>query len=289
MQHYRICIDVVSAYAGNFRPAGIAIEGSQHEPVGAHLVPEMVEEPCDYVNDNWNTKSPLHLSAYVMWRLNWIHPFTDGNGRTARALSYLVLCVRLGYRLPGRNTIPDQISANKSPYYRALEAADEADRQGRIDRDESTSKPWKNTSAICSPNSSWRSIRKRRASRRNRFGRRGHGGRRSNAFTNSQAERMQPPLARSACQRRSGRPRRPGSACRWPTTFGRRGDGPARSKSRSSGRHRGGRHGRGARPHEGVALKTSDSLRAGLYASDNRSAAFTCPKTLFRVVPPAKP
>jgi Fic family protein len=133
LQLHRIVLDGISAYAGNFRPAGIAIEGSQHEPVGAHLVPEMVEELCDYVNDNWTTKSPLHLSAYVMWRLNWIHPFTDGNGRTARALSYLVLCVRLGCRLPGRNTIPDQISANKSPYYRALEAADEADRQGQID------------------------------------------------------------------------------------------------------------------------------------------------------------
>jgi Fic family protein len=58
--------------------------------------------------------------------MNWIHPFVDGNGRTARATSYLVLCVRLGSRLPGVNTIPDQISAQKAPYYEALEAADRA-------------------------------------------------------------------------------------------------------------------------------------------------------------------
>jgi Fic family protein len=57
--------------------------------------------------------------------LNWIHPFVDGNGRTARAVSYLVLCVGLGYRLPGRKTIPEQISEEKKPYYRALEVADE--------------------------------------------------------------------------------------------------------------------------------------------------------------------
>lgn len=56
--------------------------------------------------------------------MNWIHPFTDGNGRTARAFSYLLLCLRLGYRLPGRNTIPAQIARDKNPYYKALEAAD---------------------------------------------------------------------------------------------------------------------------------------------------------------------
>ena len=85
---------------------------------------------CDYVNDNWDSQSPLHLSSYVMWRLNWIHPFEDGNGRTSRALSYLVLCVRTGYRLPGATTIPDRISTNKFPYYDALDAADEAWKAG---------------------------------------------------------------------------------------------------------------------------------------------------------------
>lgn len=131
----RIALDGISAYAGNFRPAGIEIKGSRHQPVGAHLVPEKVEEMCDYINANWS-KSPIHLAAYCLWRLNWIHPFTDGNGRTARALSYLVLCLRLGYRLPGTLTIPDQISKDKSPYYNALESADEAERGGKIDLSE---------------------------------------------------------------------------------------------------------------------------------------------------------
>jgi hypothetical protein len=31
----------------------------------------------------------IHLAAYLMWRLNWIHPFADGNGRTARMTSYV--------------------------------------------------------------------------------------------------------------------------------------------------------------------------------------------------------
>ena len=33
----------ISSYAGNYRPGGVAIEGSKHEPAGAHLVPELIE------------------------------------------------------------------------------------------------------------------------------------------------------------------------------------------------------------------------------------------------------
>lgn len=62
-----------------------------------------------------------------MWRLNWIHPFLDGNGRTSRAVSYLVLCARLGFWLPGTKTIPEQIvetREHRKRYYDALQAAD---------------------------------------------------------------------------------------------------------------------------------------------------------------------
>jgi Fic family protein len=128
----RIALEGISALAGVYRPAGIGIKGSTHKPVGAHLVPGLVEEMCDYVNEHW-ARSALHLAAYVMWRLNWIHPFTDGNGRTSRAVSYLVLCVRLGERVPGTRTVPDQIASDKKPYYTALEAADEAWKRDQLD------------------------------------------------------------------------------------------------------------------------------------------------------------
>jgi fido (protein-threonine AMPylation protein) len=116
---HRKALEGISAFAGVWRPSGIAIVGSRHTPPEAYLVPELIEQMCDYVNDNWQ-KAPVHLSAFVMWRMNWIHPFVDGNGRTARALSYLVLCIRLGSRLPGTNTIPEQIAANKAPIIRLL-------------------------------------------------------------------------------------------------------------------------------------------------------------------------
>lgn len=123
----------ISSYAGNYRPGGVAIEGSKHEPVGAHLVPELIEEMCDYVNDHWNESTPLHLAAYLMWRLNWIHPFADGNGRTSRIISYVVLSIRAGAVLPGTPTIPDQIVDNRNPYFEALDAANSAYRGGTID------------------------------------------------------------------------------------------------------------------------------------------------------------
>jgi Fic family protein len=92
----------------------------------------LVEDLCEYVNAGWEELPALHLAAYVLWRLNWIHPFTDGNGRTSRAASYLVMCCKLGYVLPGKQTIPDQISENKKPYYEALEAADDSLTAGKL-------------------------------------------------------------------------------------------------------------------------------------------------------------
>jgi Fic family protein len=121
---HRYALDGISAFAGNARPGPVEIEKSKHVPPGAHLVHELIEEMCDYVNDHFERSSPLHLASYVMWRLNWIHPFDDGNGRTSRAISYLVLCCRLGMGpLPGTRTIPDLIVENRTPYFDAIEAA----------------------------------------------------------------------------------------------------------------------------------------------------------------------
>jgi Fic family protein len=131
---HRTTLDGISSYAGLYRPAGIEIKGSKHLPPGAHLVPSLIEDLCDYVNDARDA-SPLHLAAYVLWKLNWIHPFTDGNGRTARAVAYLVLCVRSQMRLPGVNTVMEQIASNKSPYYRALEAADAVSTETNVNVD----------------------------------------------------------------------------------------------------------------------------------------------------------
>lgn len=130
---HRAALEGINAYAGNYRPSGVEIKGSKHQPVGAHLVPELVEDMCEYVNDQWDSVTAIHLAAFLMWRLNWIHPFADGNGRTSRTISYVVLCIKLGFVLPGLETIPEQIETDRNAYFEALDAADIAYADGKID------------------------------------------------------------------------------------------------------------------------------------------------------------
>jgi Fic family protein len=129
---HREALQGISDYAGSFRPSSVDILGSRHGPPGAHLVPELVEDLCDYVNDNWDRSTAIHLAAYVMWRLNWIHPFADGNGRTSRIASYVVLTIKSGFILPGSPTIPDQIVSNRQAYFAALDSADAAWRDEQV-------------------------------------------------------------------------------------------------------------------------------------------------------------
>lgn len=130
---HKLALDGLSRYAGTWRPSAVRIEKSGHMPPHESQVPSLIEEMCDWINDNWDSETPVRLCAYLMWRLNWIHPFLDGNGRTSRAVSYLVLCAKIGDRLPGTVTIPEQISAGREPYYAALEAADRAQEDGILD------------------------------------------------------------------------------------------------------------------------------------------------------------
>jgi Fic family protein len=129
----REALQGISAYAGNFRPGDVKIQHSRHTPPGAHLVPELVEDLCDYVNSHWESSSPVHLAAYVMWRLNWIHPFADGNGRTSRILAFFILFARLGALLPGTPTLPELIISHRDLYEAALDDADDACKAGRLD------------------------------------------------------------------------------------------------------------------------------------------------------------
>jgi Fic family protein len=82
---HRVAMDGLSVEAGVYRRQSVKIIKAEHIPPRWEKVPALVDEMCEYVNDNWE-RTPVHLSSYVMWRLNWIHPFVDGNGRTSRAV-----------------------------------------------------------------------------------------------------------------------------------------------------------------------------------------------------------
>lgn len=136
LQLHKTPMDGIETFAGTYRPGPVEIGVSSHVPPAAHLVPSLMEDMCTYVNTRWSRRTALHLCAYVMWRMNWIHPFTDGNGRTARVTAYIVLCAKLGHELPGVKTVPEQIAADKRPYYDALESADRAAKRGKLQLDQ---------------------------------------------------------------------------------------------------------------------------------------------------------
>ncbi len=133
LQLQSVAVHGIEPYPGQWRTGNVRITKSRHTPPAPHLVPFLVDELCNYVNDNWHERTAFHLAAYVMWRLNWIHPFSDGNGRTSRVVSYIVLCVALKSLLPGSPSIPQQIQDDRTTYFRALEKADAAAMDGTID------------------------------------------------------------------------------------------------------------------------------------------------------------
>lgn len=130
---HKAAVDGIEVSAGTVRKTAVGIVKSKHTPPAPHLVENLLREFCDFVNDNWHEQTAFYLAAYAMWRLNWIHPFTDGNGRTSRALAYALLSIKVGYVLPGSPTILDQIEADNSHYIEALEMADAAAENGNID------------------------------------------------------------------------------------------------------------------------------------------------------------
>ena len=88
-----------------------------------------------FIHEKWFLLSPTQLAAYGLWRLNWVHPFIEENGRTARATCYL-LCVRSGVLLPGRKIVPERIREDRGQHVAALQAADRAWSNGNLDLSE---------------------------------------------------------------------------------------------------------------------------------------------------------
>jgi len=122
----------IAQFGGRFREDPIYV--GNHVPPHHRLVPHEVDRCLALVHENWEiSKSPTTLAAYVLWRLNWIHPFVEGNGRTARAACYYLLCVKYGGLIPGSKIVPERIRENRQPYYAALQAADARWEEGHFD------------------------------------------------------------------------------------------------------------------------------------------------------------
>lgn len=123
----------ISQLSGRFRQEPIYIGNSGHKPPRCDEVPELVDRFFSFLYENWDAADAYTLASYALWRLNWIHPFIEGNGRTSRAICYYILCVKLGRILPGTTIVPDLIRQDRRPYYAALREADKAWGDGDLD------------------------------------------------------------------------------------------------------------------------------------------------------------
>lgn len=84
--------------AGKYRDHQVFITGSDYLPPIPKDVPQQMSEFVNKLNKKKDSLHPVVLAAFAHRRLVDIHPFTDGNGRTARLLMNLIL-VNKGYQI----------------------------------------------------------------------------------------------------------------------------------------------------------------------------------------------
>ncbi len=92
--HSIIMRGIDDANAGTWRSVPVAISGSRHVPPAT--VASAMNDLFDWYRSNELALHPVMLAARFHHRFVYIHPFTDGNGRTARLLMNLIL-MRHGY------------------------------------------------------------------------------------------------------------------------------------------------------------------------------------------------
>ncbi|KAI3349492.1 Fic family protein [Clostridium botulinum] len=114
--HYIILKSINNKNAGKYRDTNVLISGSRHRPVEHILVAEKMQELIKWYKENKEKLHPIELAAEFHFRYVYIHPFVDGNGRSARLLMNLILM---------RNGYPISVIKNedRDEYMKALEKA----------------------------------------------------------------------------------------------------------------------------------------------------------------------
>ncbi|HEY6946738.1 MAG TPA: Fic family protein [Candidatus Acidoferrum sp.] len=126
-----VAVANIAQFGGRYREEPIYV--GNHFPPHFREVPNLMDRFFSFVHENWTLHDhPTLIAAYALWRLNWVHPFVEGNGRTARAACYYLICMKHGGLLPGKKIVPERIRENRAPYYAALQAADIAWEEGHF-------------------------------------------------------------------------------------------------------------------------------------------------------------
>ena len=81
-------------------------------------IPGLLDELVEYVNTT--DDHPLIVAAIVHYQLVTIHPFEDGNGRTARLLSGYILDVN-GFGFNGIGSLEEYFAYDVDEYYRSIQ------------------------------------------------------------------------------------------------------------------------------------------------------------------------
>ena len=104
--------------AGRYRSIPVLIAGSRHVPPQPWQVPMLMEECLRQYAVEKTTLHPVEVAARMHERIATIHPFVDGNGRTARLV---MNCLLLQQGYPVANIGGD--AETRLAYYQALEMA----------------------------------------------------------------------------------------------------------------------------------------------------------------------
>ena len=102
--------------AGVYRDIQVFITGTDYVPPRSDEVPALMKRLAADLTEQWSSIHPVRLAAFAHRKLVDIHPFEDGNGRTARLLMNLILINR-GYQIV---SIPP---LRRHEYINALKAA----------------------------------------------------------------------------------------------------------------------------------------------------------------------
>lgn len=115
----KLLLDGVRGEAGSFRTVGVEISGASFRPPEPNEIDPLVRELTEILKDA-DFLHPIIQAAWLHHQLSYVHPFIDGNGRTARLLQDFILLKRDLYPIG----VP---SAQRDRYYQALQKADCAD------------------------------------------------------------------------------------------------------------------------------------------------------------------
>jgi excisionase family DNA binding protein len=116
--HQIIVQETDKEWAGRYRNANVIIGGAKHTPPDALQIPQKMRDLISWLKSQKNKMNTIELSAFLHHKLVYIHPFFDGNGRTARLAMNLSL-MQAGYPLV------IILKNDRKKYYDVLEMADD--------------------------------------------------------------------------------------------------------------------------------------------------------------------